>query len=266
LRVKSFLDPHYPKVSPEDLLTHARAVFRDLALRMLPVVNRERKLEGVLTRESVLALSSTRSNALVRDVMDNPPLSFKPDEDAFKAFEVMIEFDEWYVPVVDEARGRFQGVLSLDSFLRYIIRRDHPAHSTPVEEVMNREVEFFTPEEFIAKVWRKMTQLRFSGFPVVKGKNRVVVGIITQHDLLRKGYTRIELESDSGPRPGPKVKEAMNSPAITVNLRETLKDATFLMVKRDIGRIPVVNDKGELQGLIDRSDACSFYLKSGGSR
>ncbi len=261
LRVKSFIDRFYPKITPDDLLTHARAMLRDFALRILPVVNEQGKLEGIVLREHVLALSSTKSNALVHDVMDTPRMVFKPEEDAVRAFKAMIELDEWYVPVVNESTGKYLGVISLEAYLRDVLRKEHPADNIKVSEIMSEDVEFFTPEDLVSKVWRKMVQLKYSGFPVVRGKERLVVGMITQHDLLKKGYTRIELESESGPRYGPKVKEAMTSPAITVRVWDRLKDTAALMIKHDIGRLPVVNDKGSLVGIVDRSDACSAYFK-----
>ena len=261
LRVKSFIDRFYPKIAPEDLLTHARAMLRDFALRMLPVVNEEGRLEGVVTREHVLTLSSTRSNALVRDVMDTPQMVFKPEEDAVRAFKAMIELDEWYVPVVNESTGKFVGVISLEAYLRNVLRKEHPIHRIKMADVMSKDVEYFTPDDLVTKVWRKMVQLRYSGFPVVKGKERLVVGMITLHDLLKKGYTRIELESESGPRYGPKVRGAMTSPAITVRMLDMLKDAVAIMIKHDIGRLPVVDDRGALVGIVDRSDACSAYFR-----
>ncbi len=260
MRVGSFVNPSYPTVKPDDLLTNARALLRDLALRMLPVVREDLKLEGVVTRRHVLTLSSTRSNALVRDVMDNPQLVFKPGEDARRAFQAMVDLDEWYVPVVNEGTGKYLGVISLDRFLREVLRRDDPAHKSPVSELMSKEVITFREDEPVGKVWRKMVETGYGGFPVVRGRKNVVIGIVTEHDLLRKGYTRIELESQAGPRSGPKVKEAMTSPPITVGVGETLRSATALMVRHDVGRLPVIDDEGVLKGLIDRSDAIRAYF------
>ena len=261
MRVSSFIDRFYPKVSPEDLLTHARALMRDLALRLLPVVDERGSLKGIVTRKHVLLLSSTKSNAVVRDVMDTPQLVFKPEEDALRAFKAMIELDEWFVPVAKDPSYKYVGMLSLDSYLREMLRRESPCHEKRVEEFMRRDVTYVTPEDFISRLWRKMVSLKYSGFPVVRGKARTVVGIITEHDLLRKGYTRIELESESGPRHGARVKEAMTSPAIVVKPYNRLREAVELMVRNDFGRLPVTDDRGSLIGIIDRADACSVYLK-----
>jgi CBS domain-containing protein len=227
---------------------------------MLPVVYGS-KLEGIIRREHVLTLTSTRSDATVNNIMVGAPLTFKLNEDALRAFEVMIEFDEWYVPVVDEAKNRYAGVLALDSLLRHFIDKDHPAHSIPVDDVMSTEVEYVYPDDYIYRVWRKMLKYKFTGFPVVKGRKKTVIGFITQHDLLKKGYSRIELESESGPRKGPKIREAMTTPAITIKIGTKLIEAATILIKKNIGRLPVVDDKGTLIGIVDRSDVSKPYLK-----
>jgi len=260
LKVRSFAQFNYPKISSETPLTRARAIMRDLSLRLLPVVKEGDFLEGILRREHVLSISSTKSDIAVSQVMENPLLVFKTGEDALKAFKIMLEFDEWYVPVINENTGKYLGVLSIDSFLRAMLVRDIKVHEKQISEIMTTKVEYVVPEDYVSRVWRKMITFKYAGFPVVREKDLVVVGIITQHDLLRKGYTRIELESESGPRLGPRVKEAMTTPAITLKPYNRVRDALNLMVRNDFGRIPIVNDSNSLVGIVDRSDLCKCYL------
>jgi CBS domain-containing protein len=126
---------------------------------------------------------------------------------------------------------------------------------------MSTEVEYVYPDDYIYRVWRKMLKYKFTGFPVVKGRKKTVIGFITQHDLLKKGYSRIELESESGPRKGPKIREAMTTPAITIKIGTKLIEAATILIKKNIGRLPVVDDKGTLIGIVDRSDVSKPYLK-----
>lgn len=236
---------------------------RDLSLRLLPVVREGEFLEGILRREHVLSISSTKSDITVSQVMDNPPIVFRAGEDAYKAFKIMLEFDEWYVPVINEANEKYLGILSIDSFLRVMLGKSVEAHEKQISEIMTTKVEYVVPEDYVSKVWRKMIVFKYAGFPVVREKDLVVVGIITQHDLLKKGYTRIELESESGPKLGPRVKEAMTAPAITLKPYNKIREALNLMVRNDFGRIPIVNDSNALVGIVDRSDLCRYYLEGG---
>ncbi|MEM0351586.1 MAG: CBS domain-containing protein [Sulfolobales archaeon] len=260
MRVRSILSLRYPTLGRDHLLTHARSLMRDLGLRMVPVVDGGRVV-GVLTRESVLVVTSTRSNVLVRDVMESPRVVFGLDEDLWTALKVMLELDEWYAPVVSPV-GRYEGVLEIDGFIKSALLELSEKRSLGlVRDYMSSEVEYVTPEDSVAKLWRKMVKTKYAGFPVVRSeRDRRVVGIVTQHDLLKKGYTRIELESESGPRT-PKVREAMTSPALTVGESEDIYTVAELMARNNIGRVPVVDTKGNLLGIVDRSDVCRAYLK-----
>jgi CBS domain-containing protein len=239
---------------------------RDLGLRVLPVVE-EGRLLGILTRESALAITSTRSNTLVRDVMETPRLVFSSEEDLWTALRVMLEFDEWYVPVTSVSAGnRYEGVLEIDAFLRSALAEFSESRSLGlVRNFMSRNVEYVTPDETIVRLWRRMLKTRYAGFPVVRStRDMEVVGIITQHDLLKKGYTRIELESEAGPRKSVKVREAMTTPAITVEEDSDLYQVAEIMVRNNIGRVPVVDDGRSLVGIVDRSDVCRAYALARG--
>ncbi len=234
---------------------------RDLGLRMIPVVE-EGRVVGVVTRENVLSVTSTRSNVLVGHVMDVPRVVFELNEDLWTALKIMLELDEWYVPVVS-AEGKYEGVLEIDSFIRSALAEFSETQSLgPLGDYMTTNVEYVTPDDNITKLWRKMVKTKYAGFPVVQGRDMKVVGIITQHDLLKKGYTRIELESESGPRSSIKVKEAMTTPAITAIMSEDMYKVAEIMAKNNIGRIPVVDQRGGLVGIVDRSDVCRAYMKA----
>ncbi len=263
MRVKSILNARYPTLGKEQLLTHARALMRDLGLRMLPVLDGGRVV-GVVTRESALLITSTRSNVLVRDVMELPRLVFSPEEDLWTALKIMLELDEWYVPVASPDSNRYEGVLEIDGFMKCALAEFSESRSLgPLRDYMSTNVEYVTPEDTVAKLWRKMVRTRYAGFPVVRGdRDRRVVGIITQHDLLKKGYTRIELESESGPKSSTKVREAMTTPAITLSEDSDVYMATEVMARNNVGRLPVVDSRNYIVGIVDRSDVCKAYLKS----
>ncbi len=261
MKVRLLIDSHYPTVSPDDPLTKARALMRDIGLRMLPIVE-EGSLYGIIRRENVLLLTSTRSTAAVRDAADRPRLVFRPDDDMFKSVKAMVELDEWYSPVVDERNGKYMGVVSLTSFLRFMLRKGNLGAHMEVGELMTTSpLEYVLPDEPISRVWRKMVDLQISGFPVVRNpKTLEVIGMITQHDLLKRGYTRIELESPSGPRRGPRVKDAMTTPAVSVSPNDDIVKVIRILLNRDIGRVPVTDERGFLIGIVDRSDAVKAFL------
>lgn len=70
------------------------------------------------------------------------------------------------------------------------------------------------------------------------------VGVITERDLLRKvvakGLDPAEL----------KVQEIMSSPIVTIKAKKRVKDAYQLMDEKNIRRLAVVNEEGEIIGKV----------------
>ncbi|RLF88262.1 inosine-5-monophosphate dehydrogenase, partial [Thermococci archaeon] len=97
------------------------------------------------------------------------------------------------------------------------------------------------------------------GFPVLRdGK---LVGIVTRKDIIESGSIRLELESEKGKfRNPPKVKRVMKHPVITLKQEDTIEKAKEIMLSKKIGRIPVVDNKGKLVGIVDREDILRAYL------
>ncbi len=87
------------------------------------------------------------------------------------------------------------------------------------------------------------------GFPVTE-KDRLV-GIITLSDITRiPDDKRVNL----------RVEDVMNRNVISVTPDDNLEDALKILIKNDIGRLPVV-DNGRLVGIITRSDIMKAHAK-----
>ena len=95
---------------------------------------------------------------------------------------------------------------------------------------------------------------RWTGMPVVDGKNRVV-GMVTEQDLLR---------ALRGNRPlaGIKVKDIMTRSPIVIKEDTTLEEASKIMEDAHIHRLPVVRE-GVLLGTVTRHDLVRAWLDLG---
>ena len=97
------------------------------------------------------------------------------------------------------------------------------------------------PEQTVHEALNIMATYRISGIPVIK--NRKLVGIVTNRDL------RFEMDGSR------KVSEVMTSRnLVTAPVGTTLEVAKELFQKHHIEKLPVVDDKNELQGLITIKD------------
>jgi CBS domain-containing protein len=79
-------------------------------------------------------------------------------------------------------------------------------------------------------------------------KEDKVVGIITERDIVR----RVICE-DKDPHET-LVRDIMTKPVIVVKEEATIEDAADIMAKNGVRRLPVINEKSSLVGLITASD------------
>lgn len=136
-----------------------------------------------------------------------------------------------------------------------------------VKNFMTSQVVTVTPETSILDAARMMLDHKISGLPVVSDGGRVV-GIISEHDLLRGGKGDVQTErphwlrlmieevnlTDEATRLRErKVREAMTPDPVTITENAPLEEAARLIGDNDIKRLPVVRDH-QLVGIIARAD------------
>lgn len=114
-----------------------------------------------------------------------------------------------------------------------------------ISEIMIPDPQFTTPDEKISATELLMLRKKINGLPVVNNdKNRKVVGIITQRDI-RLARFAVSLDSKYTT-----VKDLMTANPIMIKEDNSIKDALIKFFKFDIERLPVVNENGELIGLV----------------
>lgn len=226
---------------------------RDTGLRIIPVVEAG-ILKGIVSRLGVLSITSARSNLRVMDIAEEPLVVLKPGDKLHEAINKMLSVDEWYAPVVDDI-NRFKGVLGLEHIISYYLGRSEKSTTLnkPVEQYMTRDVEVVYADEHVSSLWKKIIRYRYAGYPVLDENGRLV-GVVTQYDLIKHGFTRIDLESESPPKKGPRIREIMSTPPVTVRPDDPLAKAAEIMLNRGIGRVLVTSVHGDLLGIVDRED------------
>lgn len=117
-----------------------------------------------------------------------------------------------------------------------------------VEEIMTSPVIAVRPDCSAEDAIRQLTGRRIGAAPVVDTSLRVL-GIVTESDLLAVGG------SASGT-----VGDAMTSPAVTVTAGTTVDEARAVLAAREIGRLPVVDGKGRLSGIVSQRDLLATLL------
>ena len=140
-----------------------------------------------------------------------------------------------------------------------------------VEDVMTRDVISVLKYDSIVHAAHILSEKNISGLPVVDKKHKVI-GIITQADILsivgmRKGHTLKDLlkhmlgERLPERKMGDIVADIMVSPAVTLNPRANIAEAAQMMDEKKVRRLPVVDGKNTLVGIISRADILKAVLR-----
>ncbi len=125
----------------------------------------------------------------------------------------------------------------------------------PVKEIMTREVCTIGKDDNLLNASKRMIEFGVGSIVIIEdGKP---IGIVTEKDILYKVVARNLLPSDV------KVKDIMSSPLITVDPNTSIREASDIMKKRGIRRLPVVNSNGDLIGIVTDNDILSVAIDLG---
>ncbi|MHC1788415.1 DUF190 domain-containing protein [Solidesulfovibrio sp.] len=133
-----------------------------------------------------------------------------------------------------------------------------------VRDVMAADVATVGPDASLAEVVDLLLARNVKAVPVLDAR-RSVLGIVTGGDLLTRGGLAARLsvygllprdarEEAAALLSGHTAREVMSAPAQTIGERASLRDASQRMVKKGLKRLPVVNEAGELIGIVSRTD------------
>ncbi|MGW7363515.1 CBS domain-containing protein [Streptomyces sp. NPDC054841] len=148
-----------------------------------------------------------------------------------------------------------------------------------IGNLMVNDVVSVIPQTPFKEVAKLLAVHRISGLPVVDTDDRVL-GVISESDLiLRQAGAPPEPERLRSARPdqpspptgaerGPDTKaqamsagELMSQPAITVQASDTIAVAARTMAQHRVERLPVVDEKGHLVGIVTRRDLLQVFLR-----
>lgn len=254
------MDQSYPILFEDELATKARAVLRSRGLRVIPIVNDHKRLVGMISRGDAMTITSSISPIRARGIMSTPKFVATVDMDAFHAGREMIRLDEWYVPVVKSSQDyTYLGVLGLENFIAAFLKKSNVKLSKSLSEIMSTNLVTCSPEDEVDNVWRLMQERSFTGLPVVKkGK---VVGMLAHKDLLESGAVFPSFEAKKGRFRAPsKISSIMKTFVISLRPTATIREAAELMLEKNIGRVPIVDEKERIIGVVDREDVVKALL------
>ena len=261
MKVSEIMTTKVDVVRDNDLVTKARAIMRNKGFRAMPVIDKNNKMIGVISRGDVLQITSSRSNLLVKGLMRHPITGLE-DEDIKTIARRMIDNGIKQIVVTDKNdKGKFLGIVSALDVLSTFVNDEYVSNVDIVEKIM-KETLYCEEEDEVSRIGKMMLSSDLTGMPVVKkaGKNKkIVVGFVTLGDLINKGHN---ISEESGKQKKIKIKKVMKAIVKCVSLNERVNNVAKLMVKNRILRIPIVDDEKNknLEGSVDVEEMLSAYL------
>ena len=137
-----------------------------------------------------------------------------------------------------------------------------------VRDIFQKNVDFITPNATLLDAAKVIFGHNHKGVPVIKLPNKKLVGFITEQDILSQLFPNIKdlIEDYAHARDFEamegkvkmilvkKVKEVMSKQITAIHMDEPILEAESLMKLKDISRLPVIDNKGNLIGIISKGD------------
>ena len=149
---------------------------------------------------------------------------------------------------IQELKGR-RGRHITDQDAREISRVEELSYDLKVSETMTTEVKSATPDMPLSSVLEILRLGRISGVPVQE--NNKLVGVLSIEDIVR-GMEKDELSAP--------VRNYMSPKVISVNIYDPIVKAIEFFTEYRVGRLPVVDEKGKLAGIITKGDVTRGIL------
>lgn len=140
-----------------------------------------------------------------------------------------------------------------------------------VADVMTTDVLRARPAMPLKELVRVLTAHQISALPVLDADDRVI-GVVSERDILpklgqqaprRTQWWRIRrLRDESRRAAGETVGHVMSTNPVTVSPDAKLAEAARLMTDLDVKRLPVVDGKGALLGIVSRADMLKAFLRT----
>ncbi|MBS1991692.1 MAG: CBS domain-containing protein [Cyanobacteria bacterium SZAS LIN-3] len=200
-------------------------------------------IEGLATiTRQILELNNVDGAFTVAHMRDRVHLVGRCDAKAVSVKQVLQEFGGDGHPGAASAVVKGASLKAVMAKLRETIER-YAGYQPLAKDLMVSPVRTVRPDIAMDEAGRIMLRYGLDGL-VVADEDKVV-GIISRRDIDQSTHHRLGHAKVSG---------FMSKPVITISQDATLGQIQQTMVSEDIGRLPVMDDSGNLVGLVSRQD------------
>ena len=264
MKLNEIMNTHPVTIEAGTDLTLARHTMAWADVRHLPVVDRDRKLKGVLSerdvlqhvsRERDLGVDADHPFPIVDAVMTTRVQTASADDAITEAAARLAESNIGCLPITE--KGVLIGLVSRTDVLRGEVRQAMTSKESALlaRDVMTPDPKTVLVDDYLLNAAGRMQNLGVRHLPVVNGTGEVV-GMLSDRDV-RAGIgdptrafddeLRVELNLL-------RVTDAMNRGVYAVTDTQSVSSVAALFVDRRLSAAPVLNADHKLVGIISYLD------------
>ena len=198
--IKSIMSRDVISVSNKSSIGQTIESMLDNRVGALPIVDSDDKLVGIVTeRDIVLSMAGKITSASVQDYMSTKVFTTTPGTPIESVTKIMVRNGLRRIPIVggeadiSRAAKKILGIVTTTDLIKYInakelfsnLNENSPeiAFNVPVSEIMVKDPVTIEQNLSIGDLCQVFADNNIGGVPVVK--DNVVIGIITERDVLR---------------------------------------------------------------------------------
>lgn len=125
---------------------------------------------------------------MLLDRKGNHVWSVNPEDSVYDALELMSNKDIGAVLVLD--KGKPVGIFSERDYARSVVLKGRVSRTTPIAEIMSRDVYYVRPEQSIEDCMALITEKHLRHLPVLQGDE--LLGLISIGDVVKAVISRQE--------------------------------------------------------------------------
>ena len=115
-----------------------------------------------------------------------------------------------------------------------------------VRDAMHKGVQWVDPETKVPELARRMREHDIGALPM--GENDRLIGMVTDRDIVCRGF------ANGKPADALTARDVMSKGIVFCRDDEELDDAMHIMEQKQIRRLPVINDKKRMVGMLSLGD------------
>jgi PAS domain S-box-containing protein len=211
----------------------------------------DHQLVGIFTERDLVKLTASQTDlqrVTVGDVMTRDPTTLELSEHhtVMTALAMFQQHQIQHLPMLDD-RQQIIGVVT-PAHIRQVLQPVNLLKFKVIAEAMTSAVIYALPTATVLEIARMMSDLNIGSIVIIDGaESPKPVGIITEQDILQFQAFGLDLDQLL-------VEAVMSSPLFWLQPTDSLWAAQQLMQTKNIRRLVIANERGELVGILTQSD------------